>query len=55
MSTTSGGQRALPSNVVTGLSLLAATILMVQGAFQVLQGVALLVDETQFQSQRHAA
>ncbi len=48
MSTTSSGQRALPSNVVTGLSLFAATILMVQGAFQVLQGVALLVDETQF-------
>ena len=47
MSVTSGDERVQPA-VATALSLFGATMLMVEGTFQVLQGIALLVNDTLF-------
>jgi hypothetical protein len=49
MSVQATGRHFQPSTTTaTGLSLFGATVLMLQGGFQVLQGVALLFDDTVF-------
>ena len=41
-------QRVEPPPAAVGLALFGAILLMLQGGFQVLQGIALLVDDTLF-------
>jgi hypothetical protein len=48
MSVQATGQRVPPSTATVGLSLFGAVVLMLEGGFQVLQGIALLVDDTVF-------